>query len=96
MQDTTGFPDKTAKANPFQTFNSYHAYNTYGADTRFNGVQFHFHHKSEHTIEGEYFDLEMHTVHYPTETKNGFIAAAFGIIFDVNHPTVSFDDMEPW
>lgn len=101
MQDTTGFPDVAAGANPFQTFNSYHGYNTYGANTKFNGVQFHFHHKSEHTIEGQYFDLEMHTVHYPElnkdeKPKNGFIAAAFGIIFDVNNPTRKFSDLEAW
>jgi carbonic anhydrase len=27
------------------------------------GMQFHFHHPSEHTIDGQEFDLELHIVH---------------------------------
>jgi hypothetical protein len=30
----------------------------------------------------------MHTVHYPTETKNGFLAAALGIMFSVENYNV--------
>ena len=45
------------------------------------------HHKSEHTIEGVHFDLEMHIVHMPTKkaTKSQTgkaLASAMGIIFD--------------
>jgi len=68
--------------NTLNDFHSYHGDKTYGAGSRFNGVQFHFHHISEHTIDGRHMDLEMHTVHYPVgEVKNGFIASAVGIMF---------------
>ena len=26
-------------------------------------IQFHFHHSSEHTVDGHFFDLELHLVH---------------------------------
>jgi carbonic anhydrase len=29
----------------------------------FNSLQFHFHHKSEHFLNGKEFDLELHVVH---------------------------------
>tara|TARA_B110000503_G_C7029198_1_gene363233 strand:- start:348 stop:908 length:561 start_codon:yes stop_codon:yes gene_type:complete len=47
-------------------------------------VQFHFHAGSEHTVDGKRHDLEMHTVHYPKEAENGFVAAAMGIMFSVS------------
>ena len=59
----------------------------FGADTKFVGQQFHFHAGSEHTIDDERYDLEMHTVHYPEETKEGFIAAALGIVFSIENYT---------
>jgi len=72
--------------NTLNDFHSYHGDKTYGAGSRFNGVQFHFHHKSEHTCNGFYKDLEMHTVHYPVgAVKNGFIASAVGILFSRDH-----------
>jgi carbonic anhydrase len=55
--------------NPGQFFRS-----KYGASASINGpaeyevAQFHFHHKSEHTIEGVHFDIEMHIVHFPAPT----------------------------
>lgn len=53
-----------------------------------NGQQFHFHHLSEHTVDGKYMDLEMHTVHYPqasdSDNKGQYIAAAVGLMFSVN------------
>ena len=63
----------------------YVAYNWFGP-SRFNGVQFHFHAGSEHTIDGKRHDLEMHTISLPvTDTgKGGFNYAALGIIFSVN------------
>lgn len=78
-----------------------HGKKTYGASSLWSGVQFHFHHRSEHTVEGKHHDLEMHTVNYPTEknadgsnkNENGFIAAAMGLMFSVNDYT---REMEGW
>ena len=61
----------------------------FGADTKFVGQQFHFHAGSEHTIDDERYDLEMHTVHYPEETKEGFFAAALGIVFSADEEKVT-------
>ena len=58
-----------------------------GMSGTFNGVQFHFHAGSEHTVDGKRQDLEMHTVHLPVATTSGFEAAAMGIMFSVNNPT---------
>ena len=59
-----------------------------GATSTFDGVQFHFHHGSEHTIDGKRFDLEMHTVHLPQEVNEQEINyAAVGVIFDVKDYT---------
>lgn len=66
------------------TFNSQLAKDVFGAPTKFEGVQFHFHAGSEHTIDGKRHDLEMHTVHYPKEPENDFIAAAVGIMFSLS------------
>ena len=45
----------------------------------FNPLQFHFHAPSEHVIDGEYMDLEVHIVHlYST----GGLGAVIGIMFD--------------
>lgn len=57
----------------------------WGTPEKFNAVQFHFHSESEHTIEGQRFDFEMHIVHLPAENKNGFFAAALGLIFDTKN-----------
>ena len=59
-----------------------------GADHRFTGLQFHFHHGSEHTVDGKRHDLEMHTVHQASETKGGVGFAAMGIIFSVNDANI--------
>lgn len=76
------------------TFSSQIAGDIFGADTTFDGQQFHFHSGSEHTVNGKRHDLEMHTVHYPTETKSGFIAAAMGIIFSVEDYTANLSKAE--
>jgi len=77
-----------------ETFSSTHSAKTYGADSRFNGAQFHFHHQSEHSIEGVFYDLEMHTVNLPVHgTSNGFIASAMGLMFSVNDYT---REMQAW
>ena len=50
-------------------------------------LEFHFHHKSEHTIEGVHYDLEMHIVHVNKDKHskagaNKPFATAMGFIFD--------------
>lgn len=67
-----------------QFFSSKYAQLILGADDRFNAAQFHFHSASEHTINNKRFDFEMHVVHMANTIKNGIIASAIGIIFDVN------------
>lgn len=52
--------------------------------SEFKVAQFHFHALSEHTIDGVRFDLEMHSVHYPDEEKDGYIAGVMGLIFDTH------------
>lgn len=83
-----------------QSFYSHEAKNTYGSPQRYNGVQFHFHHESEHTVDGKRYPLEMHTVHLPHDgnkpvtSYNGFMAAAMGIMFSVDEPSRTFEDWE--
>tara|TARA_B110000285_G_C14946026_1_gene524363 strand:- start:474 stop:683 length:210 start_codon:yes stop_codon:yes gene_type:complete len=60
----------------------------YNGATRYKGVQFHFHHHSEHSIDGKYMDLEMHTVHLGVKDEKGknpgnVKYAAMGIMFSV-------------
>ena len=51
-------------AEPGMYFQSSYAKNNLNHPTgEFEVAQFHFHHKSEHTIAGEHFDLELHIVH---------------------------------
>ena len=66
-----------------QTFNSKLASTVFGGNTRFTGVQFHFHAGSEHTIDGKRHDLEMHTVHLAAETIDNIGYAAMGLMFSV-------------
>ena len=75
-----------------QTFDSRFAYDVFGGPQRFNGVQFHFHAGSEHTVNGKRHDLEMHTVHLPKEARGGIKYAALGIFFSVDDYTV---DLRP-
>jgi len=63
-----------------------------------NSLQFHFHAKSEHTIDGKQYDFEMHTVHLPSdyETRAGktpprVFASALGLMFD----RVNYDPVTP-
>jgi carbonic anhydrase len=55
------------------------------SDFQFNANQFHFHQASEHTIDGQRFDFEMHIVNFPNQALNGVIASAFAIIFDTKN-----------
>lgn len=54
----------------------------YDTSLQFNANNFHFHLASEHTINGRRFDLEMHTVHFPSTESPDIVASAIGIIFD--------------
>lgn len=66
-------------------FNSKLARDHFGGPHRFKGVQFHFHHMAEHTIDGVRHELEMHTVHLPEGgALNGIRYSAVGIIFSVS------------
>ena len=77
--------ETTGDGTLMQKFNSWFVYEELGGPDRFSGVQFHFHHKSEHTIDGKWHDLEMHTVHLPDDgPRNGVKYAAMGIMFSVN------------
>jgi carbonic anhydrase len=73
--------------------------NRWGGPVRYNGVQFHFHTGSEHTIDGVRYDLEMHTVHLPLskdtrEPGEAFNYAAVGVIFSVGNYTAT--DLEDY
>ena len=83
------------------TFNSKMGEKLFGSVKEFNGVQFHFHAGSEHTIDGKRHDFEMHTVHLTKDTAadgntspwtgqaGGIGAAAVGIMFSVNEYTAN-------
>ena len=83
-----------------QTFYSHSSAVNYKAPQRWNGVQFHFHAGSEHTVEGKRHDLEMHTVHLAhsghgeVQRYEGYAAAAMGIMFSVKDASRSFEDWE--
>lgn len=53
-----------------------------GLKSAFKVAQFHFHSQSEHTFEGQYYDFEMHSVHLPDATENGYFGAVMGLWFD--------------
>jgi len=50
-----------------------------GAQYTFNPVQFHFHAPSEHSVDGQLHDAEVHFVH--TQTDSGALFAVIGMIF---------------
>jgi carbonic anhydrase len=83
---TVKFSENTqGKAEPGMFFNSAYAKKYLGVKSgEFEVLQFHFHHMSEHTIEGTHYELELHIVHLTKGEKgpNGIFAAAMGIIFD--------------
>ena len=69
--------------SPDNYFFSDHSVNVLNGSKKYSAAQFHFHAKSEHTINGRRFDLEMHTVHLAEEKIDGAPwASAVGIIFD--------------
>lgn len=54
-------------------------------ETRFDAIEFHFHSPSEHTLNGKYYDLEMHLVHKRknADPKNNIQYAVVGMFFSV-------------
>lgn len=83
-----------ATGTTVNVFRSRLANSVYGAPTDYEGLQFHFHSGSEHTIDGKRFDLEMHTVHQAREAANGFQYSAVGIIFSVEDYTADLTQAE--
>lgn len=85
-------------------FESSYAKNNLGVPSgEFEVAQFHFHHLSEHTVEGVHFDLELHIVHLVKDlaTKgaaaqgpNKIFASAMGIIFDTDPKKYAAVDAE--
>ena len=53
-----------------------------GRKQMFKPFQFNLHSPSEHTINGQHFDLELHILHYYKGTRNQ-LGAMIGIFFDV-------------
>lgn len=46
-------------------------------------LQFHFHAPSEHTVEGKYYDLEVHFVHKNQGATDTGIAESYGAVIGV-------------
>jgi carbonic anhydrase len=53
-----------------------------GMTSLFKPANFHFHAPSEHTIDGQSYDLEVHFVH--TYTDGVSLGAVIGVMFDRN------------
>jgi len=85
----------TNEGEDLQKFSSWYSQDFLNGPDKFDGLQFHFHHGSEHTIDGVRHDLEMHTVHVPTGgAKNGIRYAAMGIMFSVDKHNSNSDEKE--
>ena len=94
-QSTQTFISKIAKLKYNLGVEEQNANNEQIMGDMFTGVQFHFHAGSEHTINGERHDLEMHTVHliHPKQANESeFKYAAVGIMFSVDDYTADLDD----
>lgn len=75
-------------AQPDNYFDSGYSKDVLGGEEKFTALQFHFHAKSEHTIDGKRYDLEMHTVHAPDEAKGDPVKikySAVGLMFDTEN-----------
>lgn len=57
-------------------------FNNYSRISEWKSAQFHFHSPSEHTIDGKYFDAEMHMVFKGVTHKNE--ASVVGLLFEVD------------
>ena len=53
-----------------------------GRMQKFKPIEFNLHSPSEHSVNGEHFDLEVHILHYYKGTRNQ-LGAMIGIFFDV-------------
>lgn len=86
--DTAGLTSKTEiAATGKQLLNSDLAGTApFSTEKQFEGAQFHFHRKSEHKIDGQQFDLEMHIVHMnkASTPTNAFFGGVLGIIFSAD------------
>jgi carbonic anhydrase len=58
------------------------SYKVGGVDKTFNSLQFHWHHPSEHTVDGKYLDVELHIVHSNTDGSGKL--AVTGLFFKVD------------
>jgi carbonic anhydrase len=91
------YENKEKTVEPGMYFQSHYAKEVLKASPEYEVLEFHFHHKSEHTIEGVHYDLEMHIVHVGTGTdaqkKNAF-ASAMGFIFDTTKAEAVDKDTE--
>lgn len=75
-------------AQPDNYFESGYSKDILGGDEKFTALQFHFHAKSEHTIDGKRYDFEMHTVHAPDNAKGDPVKikySAVGLMFDTEN-----------
>ena len=78
----------SARGVPSSYFTSHYMLDM-GATGSFEVAQFHIHHKSEHTVDGEQMDAEIHWVHFAdglgdgtlADDENYAIASALGIMF---------------
>jgi len=52
-----------------------------GSKSVFTPLQFHFHAPSEHSVDGNLYDLEVHFVHYYADTDYS-LGAVIGVFFD--------------
>lgn len=98
----------TTGVSPSNYFTSKHSSDHLpGGVEKYSAAQFHFHVKSEHTINGRRYDMEMHTVHLAQKSRRLLaddaasseggkapFASAVGIIFDrYNYdPTVTAEE----
>lgn len=96
--DTAGYSKDGEEQSRPNEFTSSIPYEFWGTETplRFTAQQFHFHAPSEHSIDGNQMDLEMHTVHFNADEghlkETGFPDAALSIMFSVANPTIELTD----
>ena len=59
----------------------------------FKATSLRFHSLSEHTIDGQRFDLEMQALHKPDKHEGGFFAGTMSILFDTYHYDETSDEL---
>ncbi|KAJ4812602.1 Carbonic anhydrase [Rhynchospora pubera] len=62
-------------------------------ETRYNVIQFHWHSPSEHTINGQRYDLEMHIVHQNIDNETA--RAVVAVLYAYGHPDPFITKLEP-